>query len=263
MAKTVLIAGKEMPAGSKFADGMALSKRSISITTNELQEKKDDEERSAQITEAAGISLVEWHKSSPISSRTVILGTESVFGKMDEAVLYFDEEWFASHEGRFSSNECSRGCDELILPFQCLTREVLSRFETKNSSGTPGVLVFLFKEAPDLVDTLRTPALRSGSESIASPVVAAAASAFVIFAENIAAQYGNNSFVNIILARGGDGNETSSSDVEFGKWLASYLDDFEATGAKMDAKTSCEWVKAGTRYGSGGFSLFGRKKRER
>lgn len=268
MAKTVLVAGKEMPAGSKFADGMALSGRSISITTPESERKGEEEdgassetERNMLITEASGISLVEWHRASPISSRTIIFSTEATFGHMDEAVLYFDTEWLASQERPVSCGECTRGCDELILPFQCLALEVLSRFEKKNASGTPGMLVFLFKETPDQVDIFRSPALRSGGSSISSPVVAAAAAAFEIFAENLAVQFGNKSFVNILLARSSIDNEIGASDMELGKWLASYLDAFEATGAKFDAKTSVEWVKAGTRYGAGGLKLFGRKKR--
>ena len=125
----------------------------------------------------------------------------------------------------------------------------------------PGMLVFLFKETPDQVDSLRSPALRSGGLSISSPVVAAAAAAFEIFAENMAVQFGNKSYVNILLARSTVDNELGGSDIELGKWLASYLDAFEATGAKFDAKTSVEWVKAGSRYGAGGLKLFGRKKR--
>lgn len=265
MAKTVLIAGKDMPAGSKFADGIALSGRSISITSPEVEHDEEDDssgEKSMALTEASGISLVEWHKSSPISSRTLIFSTEATFGKMDEAILYFDSEWLASLERPLSCGECTRVCDELILPFQCLALEILSRFEKKNSAGTPGMLVFLFKETPDLVDSLKTPAHRSGGASISSPVVAAAAAAFEIFAENIAVQFGNKSYVNILLARSDMGNETGTSDMELGKWLASYLDAFESTGAKFDAKTSVEWVKAGNRYGAGGLKLpFGRKKR--
>ncbi|MBQ9538574.1 MAG: hypothetical protein IJU95_04830 [Treponema sp.] len=263
MAKTVLVAGKEMPSGSKFADGLALSGRSISITTPELSQEEEEAaaaEKSMAITEASGISLVEWHKASPISSRTLIFSTEAAFGHMDEAVLFFDAEWLASLERPLSSAECIRGCDELVLPFQCLALEVLSRFEKKNSTGVPGMLVFLFKETPDQVDILKAPALRSGGSSISSPVVAAAAAAFEIFAENIAVQFGNKSYVNILLTRSGIDNELSSSDMELGKWLAEYMDSFKATGAKFDAKTSGEWVKAGSRYGAGGFKLFGKKR---
>ena len=254
-----------MPAGSKLADGLSLSGRSISITAPEQDHGEEDDPpsgKSIAITEASGISLVEWHKVSPISSRTIIFSTEATFGRMDEAVLYFDAEWFASQEGPLNCGECARGCDELVLPFQCLALEILSRFEKKNATGTPGMLVFLFKETPDQLDCLKTQALRSGGASIASPVVAAAAAAFEIFAENVAVQFGNKSYVNILLARSDLSNELSSSDVELGKWLASYLDAFEATGAKFDSRTSSEWVKAGSRYGASGFNkLFGRKRR--
>ena len=55
MAKTVLVAGKEMPAGSKFADGMALSGRSISITTPE-SERNGEEVLSAVLKDVEAFS---------------------------------------------------------------------------------------------------------------------------------------------------------------------------------------------------------------
>ncbi|MBR1912695.1 MAG: hypothetical protein IJ828_10130 [Treponema sp.] len=252
MAKTALIAGKEMPAGSKFADGFSLSGRNISITGPELEkhDEDDDSDKIQQISEASGISIVEWNKTSPISSRTIILSTESMFGKMDEAILFFDEEWFASLEQRMNTQECIRGCDELILPYQSLALEVLSRFEQKNSDSHPGILVFLIKETPSNADTLRSPAVRNGISSIASPVVAAAAAAFSAFAENIAALYGNQSYVNIFLVRGDNSIDVSASDVEFGKWLGTYIDSVVESGIDMDAKQSLTWVKAGSKVPS-------------
>lgn len=261
MAKTALIAGKEMPAGSKFADGLSMTGRNISITGPEIEKKEDDDsDKDRQISEASGISIVEWNKTSPISSRTIILSTESIFGKMDEAVLVFDEEWYASLEPRMNTQECIRGCDELILPYQSLSIEVLSRFEQKNSENNPGTLVFLIKETPSNADTLRSPAVRNGISAIASPVVASAAAAFMTFAENIAALYGNQSYVNIYLVRGNNTIDISASDVEFGRWLGSYINSVEESGISMDSKKSINWIKAGSKISTGKFSLpFGKK----
>lgn len=263
MAKTALIAGKEMPAGSKFADGLSMAARNISISGPQIEKQEDEEEDSdkiQQISEASGISIVEWNKTSPISSRTIILSTESIFGRMDEAILFFDEEWYASLEPRMNSQECIRGCDELILPYQSLCLEVLSRFEMKNSEDKPGSLVFLIKETPSNADTLRSPAVRNGISAIASPVVASAAAAFMAFAENIAALYGNQPYVNIYLVRGNNSIDVSASDVEFGKWLGSYIDSVEDAGILMDAKKSINWIKAGTKVSTGKFSsIFGKK----
>ncbi len=265
MAKTILVVGKEMPAGNKFTDGLSLSGRSISITGPEeenTEETLDDTDKIRKISEASGIAVVEWHKSSPISSKTVILRTESIFGNIDEAVIYFDEEWFASIENQLSVNECIHGCDELILPFQIMTLEILSRFEKRNSSGVPGFLIFMIKETPDLFDVQHSPGVKNGSSPVASPVVAAAASAFMAFAENIAVLYGGKSYVNILLVRGDAGGEVSASDVEFAKWLCSYLDSVEEAKTELDAKLSANWIEAGKRYiSTNGFSLFGKKKK--
>ncbi|MCR5761784.1 MAG: hypothetical protein K6G00_00200 [Treponema sp.] len=263
MAKTALIAGKEMPAGSKFADGFSMAGRNISISGPEIEKQEDEEDDSdkiQQISEASGISIVEWNKTSPISSRTIILATESMFGRMDEAILFFDEEWYASLEQRMNTQECIRGCDELILPYQSLALEILSRFELKNSETNPGSLIFLIKETPSNADTLRSPAVRNGISSIASPVVASAAAAFMAFAENIAALYGNQSYVNIYLVRGDNSIDVSASDVEFGRWLGTYIDSAESSGVPMDAKKSLNWIKAGSKISSRKISLpFGKK----
>lgn len=262
MAKTALIAGKEMPAGSKFADGFSMAGRNISITGPEIEkhEEEDDSDKIQQISEASGISIVEWNKTSPISSRTIILATESMFGRMDEAILFFDEEWYASLEQRMNTQECIRGCDELILPYQSLALEVISRFEMKNSEMKPGSLVFLIKETPSNADTLRSPAVRNGISSIASPVVASAAAAFMTFAENIAALYGNQPYINIYLVRGDNSIDVSASDVEFGKWLGNYIDSTEESGVPMDAKKSLSWIKAGSKSSARKISLpFGKK----
>lgn len=258
MAKTILLAGKEMPAGSKFADGLVLSGRNVAVSGPE-QESGEDSDISRQINAVSGVSVIEWHRTSPVSSRSLILGTETFFDKMDEAVLYFDEEWYASTEGALTMEECLRGSDELIFPYQCLTLEILSRFEKKNSTGMPGNLVFLLKESPCIADTLRSPAMRNGVSAIASPVIAAAAAAFAAFAENIAVQYGNQPFVNVLLVRGDRSTDIVASDVELAKWLGGYLQALEDNGMKASAKKSLAWLKPGTKFSSGTFFSFGKR----
>ena len=247
-----------MPAGSKFADGLALSGRNVAVTGPEQDSGSGAQDASRQLDTASGTYVIEWHRTSPVSSRSLILGTEAAFDTMDEAVLYFDEEWYASLAAAPSVEECLRCCDELIFPYQCLALEVLSRFEKKNTSGLPGNLVFLLKESPCIADTLRSPA-RNGVSAIASPVIAAAAAAFTAFAENIAVQYGNQSFVNILLVRGDRSTDIVASDVELAKWLGSYLQAVEDNAQRFSAKKSLGWLKPGAKPSSGNFFSFGKR----
>lgn len=259
MEKTILVAGKDMPSGSKFAEGLSFTNRNVLITGTDVDlqtvSENSTEEVAEKIKAAKGVTSVEWNRGSSISARTLVLETENAYEKMDEAALYFDEEYFSSIAGKIDATECSRTCDDLISGYMYLALEVLSRFEKKNSSGVPGKLVFILKEGPCMADMVRAPILRNGSSSIASPLVAAAAGAFTYFAENIAAVYGDMPYVNIVLVRGDNGMEVAKTDDSLAKWLGSYLDSVDDLKHKLTSKKSISWIKPGTKSASS-FSLF-------
>ena len=262
-----------MPSGSKFADSLAGTGRYVVVTKpddSDISENTDDAAATAAVAErhqklmgkASGVAPVSWNKASPISSRTLILNMENIFSRMEEAVLYFDEELFSSKANHINIEECAQTSDELILSYQYLTMEILSRFEQKNSSGKPGTLVFLLKDGPCASDAIKMPALRSGTHPIASPLIAGAAAAFAAFAENIAALYGDLPYVNIVLVRGDRSMDIMTSDSELARWLGSYIDSVENQTVKLNAKKSISWIKPGSKFstGSSGFSLFGKKQ---
>lgn len=253
MEKTTLVAGKDIPAGNEFAKSLLLSSRNIVITGNGDNVKANENNESSEPDNKSLTVL--WNKASSLSARSLILQTETYFEKLDETVLYFDEEMFAASAQRIDPSECSRTADELILGFQYLVLEALSRYEKKrNTNDIPGKLVFLIEECPDMKDAVRSPVLRNGTKAIASPLIASAASAFTSFAENIAAAYGDSPFVNIVLVRGEKNGEFAKDDA-LAKWLASYLDSVDELKHKLTAKKSIQWVKPGTKS-AGGFSLF-------
>ncbi|GEM_PF-460582 len=271
MTKTTLVAGKDMPACSKFADGLSqMERRVVVCEPPSLDDMTDDAETDAAsqavnnrqqkiMGKAAGVATVPWNKPSPISARTLLLSAEAFFEGLDEVVLYFDEELFASRANQVNIEECAQGCDEMILSYQYLTLEVLNRFQRRHDNANPGVLVFLLKEGPSAADAMRMPSLRNGAYSIASPVVAAAATAFMAFAENIVAIHGDLPNIRILLVRGDKNMDIVSNDAAFAKWLASYIDALEETKTKTDARKSLSWIKPGSKVQSGGFSLFGRR----
>ncbi len=271
MAKTILVAGKDMPFGESFVDGLSSTGRNIVVTRAETEaeelkalEKKTAAEKKAEaaaIEEAeareasSGIFSVAWNRPSSVSARTLVLQAENAYGSLDEAVLYFDEDFYASNAEKTDAAECVRGCDELIVPYQVLALEVLARYEKKYDGTKPFTLVFMLKEGPSVADSVRSPAIKNGQNAIASPVVSAAAAAFATFAENIAAVYGDASYVNIVLVHGDGSNEIARNDSSLASWLSEFMDSVSSLKTKLNAKKSLAWNKVGAKS-AGGFSLF-------
>lgn len=260
MEKTMLVAGKDMPAGSKFAEGASFASRSVMMTGMDVDvpvaHTEEEGEPVQQELPVMGIATAEWNRASALSARTLILQTENKYDRLDEVVLYFDEEYFASIAGKTEIGECAQTCDNLILGYQFLALETFARFEKKNSVGAaPGKLVFVLKEGPCMVDAIRSPTLRNGATSIATPLIASAAAAFTSFAENCAAVYGDMPYVNIVLVRGDKSNEFARTDDALAKWLGTYLDAVDELKNKLAAKKSIQWVKPGAKNPNG-FSLF-------
>lgn len=267
MEKTILIAGKNMPDAGSFTDGVAFSGRNIIITgpqTDEVQpvkkltiaERKANQaayEEEKNLEAKSGICTIEWNKSSPLSARSLVLQTLTIFNRMDEAVLYFDEEWFASKAEKMDSEEIARGCDEMIAGYQYLALEIISTFQKREASEGPGTLVFLLKETPSRIDVLHSPALKDGLSAIASPLVSAGKAAFASFAENLAAVCNDSIFVNIVLIRGDNSMEGFRRDDETGRWLCTYLNSMDTSKSGKKA----QWVKPGAKPSSG-FKLFKR-----
>jgi len=262
MGKTIIVAGKDTPAVTKFSDGLVLAERKVILTGNETEiiehteTTVDREVGVPKIEHSSSVTTVAWNKSSPVSSRTLILEAESIYGQLDEVILYFDEHWYAQKADMIDAQECAHGADDMILSYQYLTLEVLKRFEKRNSQENPGSLIFVVRESPSAADAVRNPSVRDGSSSIASPVVASAASSFVSFSENIAALYGDYGYVNIYLIKSDGIGEVASRDEMLSKWVCDYVD---ANSGLINAKKAVTWIKAGSKLTSGGFSLFGRR----
>ena len=229
----------------------AIDRSKIIPLLKRIAEISDEEEKNLEAK--SGICTIEWNKSSPLSARSLVLQTLTIFNRMDEAVLYFDEEWFASKAEKMDSEEIARGCDEMIAGYQYLALEIISSFQKRDASEGPGTLVFLLKETPSRIDVLHSPALKDGLSAIASPLVSAGKAAFASFAENLAAVCSDSIFVNIVLIRGDNSMEGFRRDDETGRWLCTYLNSMDASKSGKKA----QWVKPGAKPSSG-FKLFKR-----
>lgn len=253
MEKTILIAGKDSPAGNEFAEGFLLASRNV-LLTSAHEVPVDSENQNQDSSDTNKIILEEWNRSSSLSARSLVLQTETNFSRIDEAVLIFDKEQHAADATKMNAAESSRISGDLISGYQYLALELLNRFEKKNTAAEQNSrLIFIIEECPTVSDCIKTPALRNGTKSIASPLVAAAGAAFVSFAENIAAVYADKPYVSIYLVKC-DHDDFSGSDKSLAKWLADYLDNADEGKHKQNSKKSIQWIKAGAK--TGGFSFF-------
>ena len=253
MEKTILVAGKDHPEVMDFSDGVLMSGRNV-VTTSAtgVHSKKAAD---------GGAVISMWNKTSPVSARSLVLECENNFRRLDEALFLFDEAYFAEKFDGMTHENCSRGMDEMILAYQYLAQEVLSRFENRfslnHASGEilkPAKIVFLLKSSPSEYDILKNNALRNTVPFAAGPFVSAAASAFVALAENIAAMFGGRDYVNVILARAESSTELGKNDRALASWICNYLNEVDNLKTKLNAKQSVSWVKAGSK-GPGGFGF--------
>lgn len=246
-----MIAGKNLPDGADFIEGAETKMRNVAATAS----------KGAKPASSPNTSAFEWTRTSPVNARSFVLGAETEFGKIDEAVLYFDESWYAAKYNLLTPQECSESVDEMILGYQYLALEILSRYEKKYSmsSGieekTPAPkLAFLLKASASEFEANKNGALRALVPMASGPFVASAAAAFQSFAENIAAIYGSREYVTVLLAKGDLNNDAAKRDRSLGEWICSYMDEVDNQKNKLTLKQSLNWIKPGSR--GPGFSLF-------
>jgi hypothetical protein len=267
MEKNLLIAGKEFSDASDFVSGIASCGRNV-ITT--ITSARDDTVSAASglIQTASGTRILQapWNCASPVSAHALVLGAENVFDHLDEAVLFFDEAAFAVQYDRVELPAVSRVIDMLISGYQYLTCELISRYESKKMGSEmhhPGKLVFVHKVNPSVADAVRTPAIRGQTSKLSTAFVAAAASAFDAFSENIAAATAERSDVETLLVVCDQANEIAQKDSTMASWLCNYLDGIDALKCRLAPKHALLWIKAGAKSPresslnlSGGLNIF-------
>ena len=248
MEKTILIAGKDLPYGGDFADGMALAGYNVVVTGN-------PESDGAAVT-AGDIVIASWNRPSSVSARSLVLQAENAFTVIDETVLYFDAAVYAQQFTALSPEECTRAIDTMISGYHYLTMEILSRIEQRKESGK---LIYIVRHHPSMADVIRSSAIRSSTASAAGPFVSSAEAAFTAFAENIAAYAGDKQNVSVVLVSCDVQNDAAEKDGSLASWLADYLAALDGAKSRRSAKQSLSWIKAGSKApGSLGQNLLSR-----
>jgi len=249
MEKTILIAGKDFPDGRDLASAAILRGNTAIITADPL---------SAELKTDDGAIPVVWNKASALSARSLVISSMNQKGQLDEAVLIFDEEFFAPKYGNPGAAESNRAFDELILGYQYLTTELLLRFDQRRIAGMdskPGKIAFVYKSNPSEAQAVAKPELRNSAKTLSKALVSAAGAAFKAFAENMAASVAETNDVIPVLVECDSSNETASRDSSLLSWLCDYMDQIDSLKKELTPKQKVSWVKAGQKS-PGGFGLF-------
>lgn len=234
----MLLAGKDAP--DDFAQSIILQDYKVAVAKSD--------ESNAEKTEK--IVSLKWNKASPVSARSMILGTENAFGAIDVVVLYFDASSFASQFVSCTVENISTALDSLVAGFQYLAVETMARFEQKKLGGR---LVFLLKPYSSFFETIRSSQQRNSTVMPLGPIVSAAQAAFGAFAENFAAISQERQYGTVILGNVSTQNEIGVRDKSLANWLANYLVSLD--GKEKNTKQPLSWIKVGVKN-SGFLGLF-------
>jgi len=213
MNQTVLLAGCPDAVQSLFIDS-AISTGNQVITTGGAEKKSND------------ARTITWTRSSPISARTVLLQAQNTFGIPGQTILYFDAAEYAAAFSAYSLETITRGTDEMILGFQYLVYEAISRIEAAHDA----TLVFYLQSDPEREYGMLT---------------SAAEAAFTALAEKTAELYAGKNF-GVLLVRG---EEPVSS--EAAGWLFQYLQNPTNQKNSKNPKHASHWVKPLAKSGIG------------
>lgn len=212
MQKSSLIIGKDFPNGSSYLTTAIDSLRNAVITKAPDVELKTEAE-----TQCA-----KWNRTSPISARSLVVRAEAETSLLDEAIIIFDENQYASKFIGLDVETFSKADDELIRGYLYVVSEILTRFLKKNH----GHLVFLAKE--------------SSTEQNISIAVQVAYKNFITLAETIAKQYLLLPVPKITLVKA-----TEENDDEIAQWIFKYLDEIDNLGEKAKKRNTIHWLKPG------------------
>ncbi len=241
MGKTILFAGKDIPAGSDLASGAAFHGRKVIVTCD-----GNGKDEKPTLNDAV---VIPWNRGSVLSSRTLALNCENE-GGLDEAVLVFDEALYASKFGSIYEN--SRILEEAIGSYQYLAQELAARMQRRE---TKSKIVFLYKANPSVCDGVLSSSIKLSGSSFSYPLVAAAGGAFRSFAESMAATLVENKIITPLLVYCDYTNDYAARDSALAVWLCDYMDSIDGLKKPLSNKQKVTWIKAGAKN-PGGFGLF-------
>ena len=238
----ILIVGKDLPDCLDFAEAFVATRKVFCVAKEETE---------ASNFEAEGIQAATWNRASAISSRALIIKSETKLDDLNQFVIYFDSYYFGTKFELDRTQDVAPAIDTMIASYQYFVNELFTRLEQRKD---PVTVVFLAKTYPSKVENFH-----SGSKNVnihpTSNIVNAAQAAFISLAENFATLVGDKQYLSVLLAKCDQTNELFNNDKQLGNWVKESINAIEAFKNHQGMKQACNWVKAGGKV-SNGFLLF-------
>jgi hypothetical protein len=232
MVKSVVIGGNEYPATAALVQAALDAEKNVMVA---VSDGEDDVQ-----TPGNGACSYVWHKTSPVSARSMLLEAENKFEGLDCGFIVFDAEVFFSKFNVLSLENISRGNDEMLVSMEYLTYELIKRFEINKK----GLLCFVLNSVPSFADIASNP--RASHDSAPLTALSAAAQAgFRSFAENIAATSTVSKVYKVLLIEQG-----LESREDLAKWLLTFSDECFDSKKSYNAKNTVKWLHIGSKLPS-------------
>ncbi|MCQ2583753.1 MAG: hypothetical protein MJ160_07585 [Treponema sp.] len=238
----ILIAGKELPECLELAEGFTNTKKVF------ISAKKDID---LSPFESEGIYSTNWNKASAISARSFLITAETKMKELNQYVVIFDANLFASKFELDKTENIPVGIETMFASYQFFVNELLLRLEQRKD---PAMITFLVKTYPSKFETLHSSA-KNVNLIPSSNIVNSAQSAFISLAENCSTLVADKPYMSVLLARCDSTNELYNEERAIGEWLSQSMDAIMQMKGHQSAKQASTWVKVGTKV-STGFSLF-------
>lgn len=239
----ILFIGKDLPDSLDFAESLSKNNRKV-FTISKTEAETTD-------FEAENIFSTTWNKASAISSRSLLIKSETKFPDINEYLIFFDSYYFATKFESDHSENLSSAIDTLITSYQMFLNELFNRLEQKKENS---VIVFLVKTYPSKYEIAK-----NGSKSVnmhpTSNIVNAAQAAFISLAENTSTLVGERPYLSVLLSKCEPSNEFFSNEKQIAEWVAKGIDTIKGFKNKQTPKQAETWVKVGAKIPST-FSLF-------
>lgn len=232
MIKSVVISGIDYPATASLVQSALNADKNVLVSVSDNDEEVQ--------TPSNGARPYVWHKSSPISSRSMLLEAENTFGSIDCCFVVFDTEVFFSKYKILSLENISHGNDEMLISVQYLVYELMKRFTIQKS----GLLCFVLNPLPSLADSVLKN--REVSDSLpVSALTAAAEAGFRCFAENIAASSTSLIDFDVLMVE-----QKSEAREDLADWLISFTETYSNAEKKFSSKDVVKWLHIGAKQPS-------------
>lgn len=209
MSKNLVFVGKEYPSSSVYA----LQAQSLGFNV-----VLSVQEKTAITEDTESLKYFLWNRESQISAHSLLISAENALHTIDTAVIVFDASDFVTSFDDSEISDYSRAVESLILSYNYLAYEFLTRFKVKKH----GNIVFVLKGFNTIAENLKSSRTKDIAADGTGVILSFVQAAFRAFAENFAAMNFQKSCVEIALFDGSTYSDEEISEHLFTKIIPEF-----------------------------------------